>query len=205
MRSQGRLRRARRVLSERRHTGSSVILYGWTPGIGDPSLFGWLTVAAYGIAAWLCWRASRGGPRGERRLWLLFSAMLAFLCLNKQLDLQSLLTAAGRSLAKEQGWYEDRRRYQLAFIIAFAAGAVLGIAILVRRFASARWPVRGAMVGMILLILFVVIRASSFEKMDQFISGFVGGWRVNHVMEIGGIAIVALCAWLARRQSARRR
>ena len=42
----------------------------WSPGIGDPSLVGWLTVVAYLLAAALCWRAFRRlGPRdGADRL-----------------------------------------------------------------------------------------------------------------------------------------
>jgi hypothetical protein len=31
---------------------------GWRPGIGDPSIGGWVTVAAYFVAAIACWRAS---------------------------------------------------------------------------------------------------------------------------------------------------
>ena len=31
----------------------------WVPGIGDPSLMGWLTVVAYFVTAFLCYRASR--------------------------------------------------------------------------------------------------------------------------------------------------
>ena len=36
----------------------------WTPGIGDPTFFGWLCVVLYFLAAWLCWRAGKL----ERRL-----------------------------------------------------------------------------------------------------------------------------------------
>jgi hypothetical protein len=35
----------------------------WEPGIGDPTFVGWVTVVAYVIAAYLCWRAARGTAR----------------------------------------------------------------------------------------------------------------------------------------------
>ena len=32
------------------------MLYGWTPGIGDPTVWGWLTVANYAFSAFLLWQ-----------------------------------------------------------------------------------------------------------------------------------------------------
>ena len=78
----------------------------WRPGIGDPTFMGWLTVAAYAIAAFTALLAARragrapGTTRGSRGMWLLVAAFMALLCLNKQLDLQSLLTDIGRQLSK---------------------------------------------------------------------------------------------------------
>jgi hypothetical protein len=43
----------------------------WSPGIGDPTVVGWVTVGAYLLAGWLCWRVFRRlgaldeRPRGE--------------------------------------------------------------------------------------------------------------------------------------------
>jgi hypothetical protein len=39
----------------------------WSPGIGDPTLVGWLTVVAYLIAAWLCLRVYRRLPGSRNR------------------------------------------------------------------------------------------------------------------------------------------
>ena len=72
----------------------------WRPGIGDPTFLGWVTVAAYFAAALACGRAWRLDRRarlaGDRSssptFWLILSLLLAFLGINKQLDLQSLLT-----------------------------------------------------------------------------------------------------------------
>lgn len=175
------------------------MIYGWSPQIGDPTLYGWLTVLAYAVAAWLCGRAAQVGPKGERRLWFILCGILAFLCINKELDLQTLLTAIGRHVAKAQGWYDNRREYQLIFIILLAVAAVVITIALLAMLRRARWPVLGAVAGLATLLTFILVRASSFEKMDKLINSRIGGWRMNHVMEIGGIAIIALCALAARR------
>jgi hypothetical protein len=83
----------------------------WRPQIGDPSLMGWLTVAAYGlvaVTAYLAARRARQAPglaAGSRACWLLVAALMTLLCLNKQLDLQSLFTDIGRVIAWKFGWY----------------------------------------------------------------------------------------------------
>src|SRR5947208_14886073 len=100
--------------------------FNWTPGIGDPTLAGWLTVALYLVAAVLCWRLARqAGLKNavrsrERRTWRAISVLFLALGINKQLDLQTALTEAGRVLAHYQGWYEQRQLVQLAFITLVA-------------------------------------------------------------------------------------
>ena len=53
-------------------------------------------------------------------LWFGLSILLLVLGINKQLDLQTLLTALGREIAQENGLYESRREIQLIFVILFA-------------------------------------------------------------------------------------
>jgi hypothetical protein len=182
-----------------------VNLFGWEPGIGDPSLYGWVTVAAYAVAAFCCWRASRRGPARERRFWLLLTAVMALLCLNKQLDLQTLFTDIGRVEARAHGWYAQRHEYQVAFIVVVAVIALLVILTLLRRARQASGPVKGAIVGLGLLLLFVLVRASSFHKVDWLISRDLGGFRANHAMELGGTAIVAAFAYAATAKRGKRR
>src|SRR5256885_2005164 len=88
--------------------------FNWTPGIGDPTLAGWLTVALYLVGAVLCWRLARQAGlenavrSRERRTWRAISVLFLALGINKQLDLQTALTEAGRVLAHYQGGYEHR-------------------------------------------------------------------------------------------------
>jgi hypothetical protein len=179
-------------------------IFGWTPTIGDPTIYGWLTVAAYAVGAFVCWRAAASAPAPERRFWIVLTAVMAFLCINKQLDLQTLFTDAGRVEAKLHGWYARRREYQVGFIEGLAVAFAIVIAIGLFRARSARTPVRGALLGLALLLFFVMVRASSFHRMDWLISREFAGVRANHLMELGGIAIVTFFAWSAARPAGRR-
>jgi hypothetical protein len=180
-------------------------VFGWKPGIGDPTIYGWLTVGAYALGAALCWRASRAAPRRERRFWLIATALLAFLCINKQLDLQTLLTDIARMLAKVQGWYAERRTYQEGFIAGLAVAFGATVLVLVLRSRRDRPVVRGAVIGIALILLFVLVRASSIDRIDWLLARHLGSLRVNHTLELGSIAIVAICAWLAASPAGRRR
>ena len=164
-----------------------------------------MTVAAYALGAACCWWASERAPRRERRFWWALSLVMAFLCINKQLDLQSLFTDAGRFEAETHGWYQERHRYQIGFIILLTVLTLAILALLLARARRSSGPVRGAMCGLAFLILFVLIRASSFHKVDWFINLHLGGLRANHLMELGGIALVTGFAVAAARGNGTRR
>jgi hypothetical protein len=130
---------------------------------------------------------------------------MAFLCINKQLDLQELFGFFARFEARKHGWYDSRRPFQLAFIIALAIGSILAVVALLARTRQASGSVRGAIVGLAVLLLFVLVRATSFHKVDLFINLHLAGMRANHVLEIGGIAIVTGFAFSATRKRRRLR
>ena len=171
----------------------------WEPGIGDPTVVGWLTVVGYGFAAWTCWRAHSGRGMAARpaaaqattRFWLLLAVSMALLGVNKQLDLQSLLTQVGRDIAVYDGWWERRRAVQAAFI---AAVAIVGV-LLVGLMAWLSWPLtRGralALGGIGFLLVFVVTRASSFHHVDILLKETALGLRWNWILELSGIGLVA--------------
>ena len=175
----------------------------WSPEIGDPTVLGWVTVPAYlACAALATWagtsvrRAAGGRLTSQVSFWFTAAGLLVLLGLNKQLDLQSALTEAGRCLAREQGWYEERRHVQRAFVAAVAAaalgGTVLGL-IAARRHLRVLWP---AVLGLSLLLGFVAARAASFHHIDAGLGTLVAGMRLNNVAELSGIA---LTLWGSRR------
>jgi xanthine/uracil permease len=180
-------------------------VFGWTPGIGDPTVYGWVTVVAYAIGAYACWLAWTRSPARERNTWLVLTLIMAFLCINKQLDLQELFTDVGRAEAKEHGWYAVRHTYQVAFIAALTLASIVALTMLIARTRRASGALRGAIVGLALLLLFVLVRASSFHKVDWFINLHLAGVRANHVLELGGIAIVTAFAMSASKKPRSRR
>jgi hypothetical protein len=176
----------------------------WRPGIGDPTFIGWLTVFAYFGAAYLCWRAAGNGLYGRKVRWFWngLTILLILLGINKQLDFQTEVTFMGRDFAKATGWYEDRRIVQIIFILLIAFGGMLATAALfwIYRFELRRlWP---ALAGVGFLMVFIVVRAASFHHVDQFLHAGPGGFRMNWLLELGGIASIAWPAWKAWKQSA---
>src|SRR5688572_20465061 len=175
----------------------------WRPGIGDPTVMGWLTVVAYLAAAFLCWRAATKGLHGRKVKWFWtgLAALLLFLGVNKQLDLQTAFTFIAKDFAKATGWYENRRIVQAIFVVVVALGGILMTAALFwlyRGELRRLWP---ALAGLAFLGSFIVMRAASFHYFDQFLKSGPGGFQMNWVLELGGIAAIAWPAWKAVRQS----
>ena len=182
----------------------------WKPGIGDPTLLGWLTVVVYLVGAAICWKAATASvgtrwpsyTRGEPLFWLVCAVFLLCLGINKQLDLQTWFTVVGKSVAKDTGWYEQRRIVQACFI------AVMGVAGLVVAAIGLWWTrqlsraSRLAFVGAVFLGAFIVIRAASFHHVDQMLGFRLAGLRLNVMLEIGGTLCVALAAWSTVRHGA---
>ena len=179
----------------------------WHPGIGDPTFLGWFTVAAYAATALLCLRGFRlaSAPvpptrkgilaaRMRRRFWLVTAVILVALGINKQLDLQSLVLNLGRTLAKSEGWYESRRAVQYAFIVGVAVAGTAAVAALLWLFRRGGAWVRLAQFGLVTLCTFVIVRAASFHHVDMMLGKDIGFFRLNHVLELGGIALIAVGA-----------
>lgn len=176
----------------------------WRPGIGDPSVAGWLTALAYlavGVLAlghargvWRRELAPSGARTGVRRVvifWAVAGGLLVLLALNKQLDLQSLLTDVGRVWSKRQGWFDRRQSVQRVFIVAVVLVAAAALAVGVGVFWGQRRRLGLGLLGMVWLGGFVVVRAASFHHVDQLLGTRVEGLKVNWLAELGGIAAVA--------------
>lgn len=177
----------------------------WSPGLGDNNLMGWLIVLAYLVAAVFSMRAAvviaglEAADRRERRFWWIAGAIMLFLAVNKQLDLQTLVTQIGRCHAQLSGWYDMRRIVQRDFILAIvAAGAVmlLVLAFLLRGILERVWP---ALLGLAFVCLFVVVRAASFHHMDALLGTWVFGVKMNWLLELPGPILVAGVALRRRR------
>lgn len=174
----------------------------WMPGIGDPNLTGLLTVLAYLICFVLAFRVWKQGWSG-RGFWGLTALLMAFLAINKQLDLQSALTAAGRCAARAQGWYGDRRAVQAEFIAGLLALVV--VCLLAGLWLQRRHLRRNglAMIGLAILAGFVMIRAVGFHHIDQMLGIRTFGLSANYLLENAGLLLIAINAVTLLRGQAR--
>lgn len=164
----------------------------WSPQIGDPTVAGWGTVAAYAVCVVLSLMAlTRAQDSRERAFWRLVALAMLSLGVNKQLDLQSMLTAAGRCLSQLQGWYEERQVFQRKFIIGLliVAGLLLALAV---------WLMRGrlrrngmAVLGVAFVTAFVAVRAVGFHHVDTLIDSRLLDIRYNVLFELSGLVLIA--------------
>lgn len=170
----------------------------WELGIGDPTAIGWATVAAYGTAMALCYLSSRKLPPGpHRQFWFYMMIIMALLGINKQLDLQSWFTQTGRDLALENGWYERRRLVQVIFVAWLVLAGLVTMSWLKSRLRHLDRYARRAAIGLVLLAVFVIVRATSFHHIDRMLGISLEGLRVNALLELSGIGLIAMAA-LAR-------
>ncbi len=200
----------------------------WRPGIGDPTPIGWITVVAYFATCYLCLEAFSREKKGPRRplrktipavirvltkhkdnpplpakragMWLLLAAMMGALGVNKQLDLQSLVTDLGRVVSYLGGFYDDRRPLQVLFILGIGVACVVFALKLWRATQGPLSDFRMSLVGLCVLLAFIFIRASSFHGMDAFLRISWIGVRMNAFLELSGISIVALGTFAPRRK-----
>ena len=181
---------------------AACITDAWSPQIGDPTLVGWVTVASYAVCLVLAILVTRRvTATAERRFWSLLACILLALAINKQLDLQSALTAAGRCISVAQGWYENRHSVQRSVILALLAAAGLGLATgiyLMRRHLRRNLL---ALLGLGLVGGFVAVRAVGFHHIDSLIKDRFLDLRLNALFENSGLVLIALNAILLLRGS----
>ena len=172
----------------------------WRPRIGDPTLMDWCITGGYLAASVICFVVARRegvakpeANRSSMRFWLALAAMMLALGLNKQLDLQTLLTQMGREIARSGGWYGERRVIQAAFAFNCAVLGAVFAGIGLRMIWGQKLAAYLAYLGVVFLVTFVVIRAASFHHIDTILYRLPAfGNRVNFGLEFGGILLVVI-------------
>lgn len=180
----------------------SVIVNGhWRPGIGDPTFIGWLITAAYLITSVFCgvcaWRTDRISPisrsRHHRLFWWSLAVIMLIMGINKQLDFQCLFIAVIKKMALARGWYSQRQTLQVWFIASIAIFGLVLLTWLGWKFRRL-WRQYGfALFGILLLIIFVIIRTAPVHHVDKFLGRQPGG-LMNSILEISGIVLVGISA-----------
>lgn len=173
----------------------------WSIGIGDPTFIAWIIVLLYFIAALRCIFKAKASKQfgGNYQFWLYLAAFLFLLGINKQLDLQSLLAEMAHDNAKTHGWYENRKSVQIAFIALLAVGMLITL-LSFRIFLANAWRnYKVTWFGLILLSIFILVRAISFQHFDMFINRSLYGININEVLEISAILLIILGTYLAKK------
>jgi hypothetical protein len=170
---------------------------GWYPKIGDATLMGWLTVFFYFATFILSLKVVSVSEsifteqlKVQKQFWIIISCLMFLLCINKQLDLQSLLTALGRFILKEQGLYDYKRLLQVVFIASIFLAALIGFLFIVKKLYKVAKKEMLAIFGIVFLLMFILIRASSFHNIDSFIGYSLLGFKMNWFIELSGIGLI---------------
>jgi hypothetical protein len=168
----------------------------WQFRLDNPTFLGWSVVAAYICAAACCGRAALKSRDASTRsfapVWWLFAAGLFFLGINKQLNLQTLMIVIGRNLSSAGHWYGARRRVQLIFSAIFAASCLGALAWFAWRCRQFFRENQLALAGMIVLTLFVVLRAATINHTDQFLGIDLKDDHWAWVLEITGSVLIGI-------------
>lgn len=175
----------------------------WHAGIGDASIFGWLTVGIYLIATFRCIVKAKDSKKfgGYYQFWLYLATFLLLLAINKQLDLQSWLTELVKDNAQVNGWYEHRRPLQIAFIAVLGLGMLIALLSLHLFLANSWRHNKLTWLGIILLCAFILMRAASFHHFDIFINRPIFGLKINVLFEIGAILLIILGTFFDKKTS----
>jgi len=140
---------------------------------GELTPVGWTVAGVYVVGALFCARAGIVSHQdGDRRPnnqapWSLLAAVLLLLGINKKLDLQSLLIHAGRASARAEGWDQYRRLAQAVFVMLFTLTVFAALAACLRKWRRFVNEHPLILAGILLLVLFVVVRASTLSHVDE--------------------------------------
>lgn len=150
-------------------------------------------------------RKTEAEPKEQSALqwvWLVLGISMVFLGLNKQLDLQKLLSQVGKALVKSAGWHDQRGIIQAAFVVGIA---LLGLAFVAGKIYVTRHRLHEfgfAMIGVASLVAFAIFRAATFnhlrilaDRIPAHADAMNAGW------ELGGSLLVSLGALLAVRRN----
>ena len=172
----------------------------------DRTTFAWIIVVLYFAGAGASFWAWFGAESRERRFWLATAILLVLLGLNKELDLQNVLTQNARAIVRYLDLYDQRRLMQGGFLLILGTAGLVAMVFLASWLRRASLPARTAAAGVVLLFAFVVMRAASFHHIDRWVTIDVAGLRSGWWLELAGIAVIGVSALVYRgRRSERSR
>lgn len=171
----------------------------WTPVVGGRSAIHWLLTLAYLGTAALSFEVSRRSrlpsqeknSRHQSRFWLLVAIALLLLGINKQIDIQAGVMAAGRCFALMHGWLHERRPLLELLVVAVLLFAFASLIMAVWLLRNVLGPNILAVIGLVFVATFLVVRAASLRDLDELIGVQIIGIRLGWLFELAGIACIA--------------
>ena len=179
----------------------------WRPGIGDPTWIGWITVVAYVVAIFSCWRTAllarekNGGIKSEPpAMWFASVVILFLFGVNKQLDLQTAFIQFGGQVALHEGWYEHRRQVQIIFVMLLGVALALALIMVGRKQQPffQRHPL--ILIGGVFLAAFTFLRAAIFNHADEFVGVNMGEGEWMASLELIGIGCFIVASVKAAKE-----
>lgn len=169
--------------------------------IGDPTFIGWLTVFMYILASFRCvYKAIESKKAGSNyQFWFFLAFFLLCLGINKQLDLQTWFEHSMKASAQAHGWYEHRAILQQVFIALLGFG-MIAVLLSFRLFLANTWKNYAlTWMGIVLLSLFIVVRAAAFNRLNIF-NHHILGVNIHELIEIGAILLIIIGTFFNKKQ-----
>lgn len=168
---------------------------------------GWLHVlllAAYFGVAWLCFlnghlagQAKDGTERST--VWVVATVLLCLLGVNTLLQLDVLLTATLRALARLDGWYAQRRMLQYQGLAALALLLLLSWKHWRAAYVAATRDAAPVALGLALVLLLLLLRMVSAHGTDALLNLGLLGFSLGRWLELCSLGLVLLGAWRGLR------
>jgi hypothetical protein len=168
----------------------------------------WLRVAAYFAAAGA---ALAAGLRERSRVevgvwptfWFITAGLFVIIAVGRAIDLGQWITQLGRGEAVSHGWYNHRRKIQVALVGAIGLTCVIAVVLAMLRLPARRRRYLPAAVVVFSLLCFQGVRLVSLHQIDALLyRRHIAGIQVGTVLELVGVSIaVAVTFWHPSVQS----
>lgn len=122
------------------------------------------------------------------------NGLTAILGINKQLDLQIWFSEVRQDMALKQGWHSRRRSVQVVFGAWLILVALPAREWLTKHLVNLDRHAQRAGGSLLLLMLFVVVRAASAQHIYRLLGMSLQGLHLNAILELNGIAPIAIAA-----------
>ena len=154
--------------------------------------------------------ARRHGLRSSPSFWLMISIMMMLLIADRALNLRESVIEILRSFVESQDWYRSRNVRRTVLVTIAGVGGVLVVGALILSAFGQLKKNSPALVGVILLSGFFLVRATSFHQADgpspfhRFDAAFrqsCAGLSSQWIVELTSITTIAASALLTSRRS----